>query len=354
MSVSDAAGAGPSGLVDHTGPGATLKDVARRAGVSIKTASRVLNEHPNVAPATRSAVRLAMSDLEYVPDPAARSLRAGTDRSIGVLIDAIGDVFFAELAAGIEAALDERGYRSIIVSSNRDRDRENENVSMFVQRRCAGMIVAPLARDSLSTARLRGTPVVFVDRVGGAPGAQSVVVDDAALSCAATEHLINHGHTRIALISDVPYMETTRNRHLGYREAMAAHGIPVDEDLICDDAPEASSVIPVLERVLALEEPPTAILSTNSRLTLGLLPSLHQFGRTDIALISFGDFAMADSLSPAVTVIDHSARAIGEAAVEALLGRIEGEEQATSDSVIHVDARLIARGSGELRPWQGQ
>lgn len=330
---------------------ATLRDVAAEAGVSIKTASRVLNDQPNVTPATRQAVLDAMEHLGYQPDLAARSLRAGTDRSVGVLVDSIGDVFFAELAAAAEAGLDAHGYRSLIVSSNRDRQREREAISTFVQRRCAGMIVAPLSRDSLADARLRGTPVVFVDRVGEAPGAQSVLVDDKALAQRATEHLLRHGHTRIAVLSDSPIMETTRNRHLGYRAALELHGVPVDPDLIAEDVPDASAVIPALQRLLQLAAPPTAIISTNSRLSMGLLPALHQFGRTDIALVAYGDFALAGSLSPAVSVIDHSPVAVARAAVAALLPRLAGEPAPPGEApVIYLPAQLIARGSGELRP----
>lgn len=330
---------------------ATLKEVAALAGVSIKTASRVLNDHPNVAPSTKEAVLSAMQELAYVPDPAARSLRAGVDRCVGVLVDSIADVFFAELAAAIEAELDKHQYRSLIVSSNRDAARELETVNMFMSRRCAGMIVAPLRHDSLSTLQIGDTPLVFVDRVGDRPGAHSVVVDDFALSQQATEHLINHGHTRIAILSDRPRIETTRNRHLGFRAGMAKHGIEVDEDLVCLDADEPSDALLVLERLLALPSQPTAIFCTSTRLSLGLLPALHQFGRTDLALVTFGDFVMAGSLSPAVSVIDQSPSIIGKAAVDALINQLKGETSNTpTESVTFVQSRLIARGSGELRP----
>lgn len=330
-----------------------MRDVAQVAGVSTKTASRVLNDHPSVAPDTRAAVLVAMEQLNYIPDTAARSLRVGVDRSVGVLIDSIGDVFFAQLAAAIEAELDKHGYRSLIVSSNRDVLREAEAVNMFVQRRCAGMIVAPLQADSLTTARIGNTPLVFVDRVGSVPGAQSVVVDDERLSREATSHLIKHGHQRIALITETQSIATTQHRHVGYRQAMAEHRVTVDEDLVCSDVNDSHDVIPVLERLLELEQPPTAILSTNARVLFGVLPALHQFGRTDIALVSFGDFALAESLSPAVSVIDHSPAAIGEAAVTALLPRLHGHPSEGED-IIYVPAQLITRGSGELRPRTDQ
>lgn len=331
--------------------GPTLKDVAQRASVSIKTASRVLNDDPNVATATRAAVVEAMQELDYQPDPAARSLRAGTDRLVGVVVDSVGDVFFAQLVARIEAVLDEGGYRVLIASSNRDPQRERDTVQNFVQRRCAGVIVAPTARDSLTGLRLRGVPVVFVDRVGDLPGAQSVVADDFGLARLATSHLIAHGHRRIALLSDVPTIETTLRRHEGFRAAMTEAGLGVDEQLVRSDCPGASDVMRVISGLLALDDPPTALISTNTRLSLGVVPALHQHGRTDIALVAYGDFAMAESLSPAVTVIDHSPEAVGTAAARALLDRLrDGDPAATPDAVTLVPARLIERGSGELAP----
>ncbi|WP_052436278.1 LacI family DNA-binding transcriptional regulator [Georgenia sp. SUBG003] len=321
-------------MSSHNG-GPTLKDVAQLANVSIKTASRVINDDANVAATTRAAVLEAVESLDYLPDPAARSLRAGTDRTVGVVVDSIGDVFFAQLVAKVEAVLEDAGYRVLIASSNRIQQRERDTVQNLVQRRCAGIIVAPTSRDSLAGMRLRDVPVVFVDRVGDLPAAQSVVADDFGLARLATEHLIAHGHKRIALLSDVPGIETTRNRHEGFRAAMAAADLPVDERLIRPDCPDASDVMRAITALLALDEPPTAILSTNSRLSLGVVPALHQFGRTDIALVSYGDFAMAETLSPAVTVIDHSPEAIGDMAAKALLARLQPGDKALSDAPRH-------------------
>jgi len=325
--------------------------VAQLASVSTKTASRVLNDDPRVSPATRASVVEAMQTLDYQPDPTARSLRAGTDRLVGVVVDSVGDIFFAQLVARVEATLDDAGYRVLIASSNRDAQRERDTVQHFVQRRCAGVILTPSSRQSLAGLRMRDVPVVFVDRVGDLPGAQSVVADDFALSRTATSHLIAHGHRRIALLSDLPVIETTRHRHEGFRAAMAEAGLPVDEDLVRSDCPGPSDVVRVISGLLALDEPPTALISTNTRLSLGVVPALHQHGRTDIALVAYGDFAMAESLSPAVTVVDHSPEAVGTAAAEALLRRLRpGGDTADHDLITLVPARLIARGSGELTP----
>ncbi|WP_164983805.1 LacI family DNA-binding transcriptional regulator [Cellulomonas endophytica] len=334
-----------------TGNGPTLRDVAVMAAVSIKTASRVLNDDPAVAAPTRAAVMEAMRALDYQPDPAARSLRAGKDRLVGVVIDSIGDVFFAQLVAQIEATLDTAGYRVLVASSNRDPVRERDLVQSFVSRRCAGVIVAPNGPDTLADLRMRDVPVVFVDRAGTLAGSQSVVSDDVGFGRTATSHLIAHGHTRIALLSDTPVIDTTRQRHEGFRAAMAEAGLPVDERLVRTDCPGPAEVMRVVPALLGMDEPPTALISTNTRLSLGVVPALHQRGRTDVALVAIGDFAMAESRSPAVTVIDHSPERVGDAAAAAMLARLAPPgDQPSQDPTVIVPARLIARGSGELLP----
>lgn len=329
--------------------GATLKDVASLAGVSIKTASRVLNEDPKVAGPTRETVLAAMVSLAYEPDPAARSLRAGRDRTVGVVIDSIDDIFFSQLAATIESVLDDAGYRCLFASSNRQPGRERDIVRGFVRRRCAGVIVAPTLVDSLSSDDLAGTPVVFVDRVGDVAGAVSVITDDIGLAKAATRHLLDHGHRRVALLSDSLDLQTTHGRQQGYRLAMAEAGLPVDPELMRTDCDDESAAMLEVATVLELADPATAIFSCSSRLSLGVVPALHQFGRTDIALVSFGDFVMASSVEPAVTVIDHSPMRIGQAAATALLAHLPTHDTTGGASrVIEVPARLIPRGTGEL------
>lgn len=334
--------------------GPTLRDVATHAGVSIKTASRVLNDDPRVATATRASVAASIAALDYQPDPAARSLRAGRDRTVGVVVESIGDVFVAALVAQIERLLAEEGYQVLVASSYREPVRERAIVTNFIQRRCAGLIVMPSSRHGLDELPLRGVPVVFVDREGVAPGSQSVVVDDRTLAREATSHLLRHGHTRVALMSDAPIVDTTRNRHDGYLDALREHGVRVDPSIMRDDCGDDRRVFAVLDELFALAEPPTAIFSANTRVSLGIVPALHVAGRVDTALVSFGDFPMAASLKPAVSVIDHSADRIGEVAAQTMVRRLLATDNDTGASVITVPAHLIARGSGELAPRAAQ
>lgn len=328
---------------------ATLRDVAARAGVSVKTASRVLNDDPKVSISTRQRVQAAMEALRYQPDPAARSLRAGRDHTVGVIVDSVGDIFFSALAATVESELSQAGYRCLLASSNRDPRLEREAVRSLVMRRCAGVIVAPTSADSLSAEDLADTPAVFVDRVGGVEGSASIVADDYGCAREATEHLLAHGHRRIAMLSGGSELATTQQRQAGFRDALVAAGLPVDPSLLMLTCADESSAFAAVHDFLSLADPATAILCTSSRLTLAVVPALHQAGRTDVALVSFGDFAMASSLQPAITVIDHLPETIARAAVAALLERLGPHDPATvSSGVIQVPSRLIQRGSGEI------
>jgi LacI family transcriptional regulator len=166
-------------------------------------------------------------------------------------------------------------------------------------------------------------------------------------------HLIAHGHRRIAYVGDTPAIPTSAARLRGYRDALAHHGVEVDERLVtCECATSqqaAGAVSALISGSGAPETPaPTAILSATTRASLGVVPALHSAGRTDIALVSFGDFPMADALRPAVTVVDHPGHEVGRAAAARLLARLA--QPGLPVGRIQVPARIIARGSGELRP----
>lgn len=178
-----------------------LRDVADAAATSTKTASRVINGDSRVGADTRARVEHAVRVLDYRPDPLARSLRRGTDETIGVVVDEVGDPFFASVIGEIERMALDRGITVIIASTRRLADRERIVIDGLLQRRVAGLIIASVAADH---AHLRSSPspVVFIDRVAAGLDADAVVVDDEAGAGLAVEHLIVHGHRRIAYVGD--------------------------------------------------------------------------------------------------------------------------------------------------------
>lgn len=324
-----------------------LRDVAEGAGVSLRTASRVLNDDPRVAEATRSRVRDVMRDLRYTPDLMARSLRAGTDATIGLVVESIADPFFSELVAAVESATSDDG-KSVLVSSTRgDAERERRIVQTMLERRVSGLLIVPTGGDH-SWLNEAIAPLVLVDRPAEGLHADVVGIDDRQAAYDAVTHLIAHGHSAIAYVGDYPLTPTSAARLAGYREAMAQAGLAVREQLIQASCPTAESARAAVSALLLLHHPPTAVLSAATRCSLGVVPALHEHGRTDVALVGFGDFAMADALVPAVTVIDHSPAAVGVAAAARLARRIA--EPGLAPESIDVSVRLVRRGSGEQRP----
>jgi len=322
-----------------------LRDVAALARTSTKTASRVVNRDPRVRADTRARVEQAVHELRYRPDPLARSLRRGTDETIGVVVDEVSDPFFASVIGEIERMSLDRGVTVIVASTRRLADRESIVVDGLLQRRVAGLILASI-RDDHSSLRSAPCPVVFIDRAPVGLTADAILADDRSGAVRVVEHLLAHGHRRIAYAGDRLGIDTARLREGGYFQALADAGIPAREEYVRRMDPELADGRAVVEELLALEEPPTAIFSANTRCSLRLLPALHRMGRTDVAFVSFGDFPTAQALTPPVTVVNHSPVLIGRLAAERLFLRLDGNEIAPETIVARVE--LIPRGSGEV------
>ncbi len=327
-----------------------LSDVAAAAKTSTKTASRVINGDPRVAPQTRARVEAAVTQLGYQVDLLARSLRRGVDDTVGVLVPSIGDPFFAAAIDEIEHLGRARGVQVIIASTPRDPQQERRAVETLLARRVAGLIITPYAADY----RFLGpstTPAVFLDRAPEGMPAETVMVDDAAGAHLAVRHLASFGHRRIALIGDDPTIPTSRARRDGYHAALQELNLPIDPELDRSDCVDATRAHEQTLALLALNRPPTAIFSGRAETSLGVARALHRSGRTDVAMVSFDDFDLAEILEPAVTVTNHDPRALGQCAMDRLLARLDGADFQPGEQLLPL--RLITRGSGELRPMRG-
>jgi LacI family transcriptional regulator len=324
-----------------------LRDVATAAGVSLRTASRVLNDDPRVAAVTRERVQRMMQDLQYTPDLMARSLRGGTDATVGLVVESIADPFFAELVEAVEDAGSEHGRSVLVASTHGDPARESRVVKELLRRRLSGLLVVPTAGDHSWLAG-EASALVLVDRPAPGLDADVVGIDDHRAAYDAVSHLIAHGHRDIAYIGDYSSIPTSAARLAGYRQALTDHGLPVPDRLVHADCPTAGAASTAMSSLLVGTDRPTAVFSAATRCSLGVVPTMHRDGRTDVALVGFGDFPMADSLVPAVTVVDHSGAAVGRGAAARLLERIREPELAPA--TVHVPVALLERGSGELRP----
>ncbi|MFF2078321.1 LacI family DNA-binding transcriptional regulator [Kitasatospora sp. NPDC058162] len=330
----------------------TLHDVAQEVGVSAKTVSRVLNNDGPTSAATREKVLAAVERLGFQPNLMARNIRTGgPDTTIGLVVPDMGNPFFGTVAGGIESAVRERGLTLLLGSSGDDPARERDLIATFLARRVSALMVVPVDGSNhahLKSARATGVPVVFLDRPGSGPAADCVVSSNRDGARTGVAHLIAHGHRRVGFIGDLPAtLHTRRERLAGYKDALAAAGLPYDRALVlgAHGQPDAAAAT---DRLLALPEPPTALFAANNVAAMGTVSALAHARRREVALVAFDDIPLADVLEPALTVVAQDPAALGAAAARTALARLDGDRGRARTTV--VDTRLIARGSGELRP----
>jgi LacI family transcriptional regulator len=325
-----------------------MVDVARAAGVSLKTVSRVVNDEAGVGPRTSSRVVRAIATLGYRPNDIARSLRRRQRaRTIGLVIEDVRNPFYSTIARAVEEVAREQHYMVIVGSSDENAVAERKLVGTLLERRVSGLLLVPAGRDHtyLEVELSLGMPVVFLDRPAGNVEADTILIDNLGGARAATEHLLAQGHRRIGVVGDPPTIPTIAERVAGFQEGYARSGLSLDESLIRVGARDILEAEAAVRELLALADPPTAIFATNNRACVGALRALRQDGAR-AALVGFDDFELADLLS--VTVIRHQPREMGHRAVELLFARLAGDERPPQRIVLPTE--LVVRGSGEVRP----
>jgi LacI family transcriptional regulator len=327
----------------------TMRDVAQRAGVSLKTVSRVINGEPGVASETAAKVGDAIVALGFQRNDLARSLRHGrSSMTLGLIIEDVANPFYSAVAQAVETAARERGLMLITASCEEDPEREKEMVTALLRRRVDALLVVPAGPEHrwLQEAAV-GTPVVFLDRPPGDVEADMVLLDNVGGARQAVEHLIAYGHERIAYVSDAGVLWTASQRLAGYREAHETAGIQVDEDLVrlgTHSAEAAEAVVADLFR-LPLKRRPTALFTSNNRNTVGALRALRATG-THTALVGFDDFELADLLG--ASVVRFESADLGRHASKLAFSRLDGDDAPPQRIVVPTE--LVARGSGEIRP----
>ena len=325
----------------------TMVDVARRARVSLKTVSRVVNGEPGVAAGTARRVRTAIDALSFRRHDGAAHLRSGsTTASVGVVLMDVADPFYSALTRAVEEVAIRHGFLVFAGSSDEDAARERQLALALCARRVDGLLVVPAGTDQryLRAEVSAGTPVVFVDRPGVGVSADAVLVDNAGGVRAAVEHLAAHGHRRIAFLGDNPAIYTARERLRGFGRGMAALGRGAAQTEMGPHTPQ--SVRAALTRFRSERHPATALITGNNRITVLALRALATMRGWRPALIGFDDLELADLLRPSLTVIEQDASELGRTAAELLFARISGDRRPVQRVVL--PTRLVARGSGEL------
>lgn len=327
-----------------------MRDVAERAGVSLKTVSRVINAEPGVAAETAERVGSAIAELGFQRNDLARSLRQGRSSStIGLVIEDVGNPFYSAIAQAVEQAARAHDCLLITSSCEEDPERERELVQALMRRRVDALLIVPASRDHAYLPRELGdaTPIVFLDRPPEGIEADSVLLDNQGGARMAVEHLLEQGHRRIAYVADPDTLYTASERLAGYREAMTAAGTTPDPALVRLGSHDAAQAEAVVRELLALPtgQRPTALFCGNNRHTVGALHALRGLEH-EVALVGFDDFELADLLG--TTVIRHDSQDLGLHAAALAFRRLDG--MGGPPRQVIVETRLVTRGSGEVPP----
>lgn len=328
----------------RSSPAPTLAQVAERAGVSLKTASRAVNGEPRVAEATRERVLDAAHQLGFQLNRAASLLARGlTSNLVGLITGDLANPFYSAVAKGVEQELRSQGMQLTVASSDEEPARERELIGEFVDRQVRALILVSTSTDhsDLAGVQARGIPVVFVDRPAVGIDADTVLLDNRRGARVAVEHLIAAGHTSIGFIGDLSRLETHRERLAGFEDAMRAAGLDA-ERWVRHDAHDVAAALDEARALLTQPEPPTALFTSNNRITIGAVRAMLELDAWP-ALVGFDDFELADILG--ITVIAHDPVEMGRTAARLALGAMERRHEGPSGIIL--PTRLLQRGSGE-------
>ncbi|WP_445525928.1 LacI family DNA-binding transcriptional regulator [Streptomyces cyslabdanicus] len=336
-------------LGNRYGSRPTMKDVAARAGVGLKTVSRVVNGEPGVTPDTERRVQDAIAALGFRRNDSARVLRKGRTASVGLVLEDLADPFYGPLSRAVEEVARAHGALLINGSSAEDPEREQELALALCARRVDGLVVIPAGDDHryLEPEIKAGVATVFVDRPAGNIEADVVLSDNFGGARDGVAHLIAHGHRRIGFIGDMPRIHTAAERLRGYRAAMENAGIPVEDSWMSLGVTDPERVRRATETMLSGPDPVTAVFAGNNRVTVTVIRVLAEHARR-VAFVGFDDIELADLLEPGVTVVAQDAATLGRTAAERLFRQLDGTLLAPER--IEIPTRLITRGSGELPP----
>ncbi len=330
----------------------TYKDVAALAGVSVATVSYVLNNGPRpVSAATRLRVEDAITELGYYPNEVARSLRLQQSSIIGLLIPSATNPVYAEIAQELERICSAAGFLVLLCNSESQPEREAKFVHMLRAKGVDGVVMMPHHDpleliEPLQQARI---PTVVLEH--DLPGVHCIASADLDGGRLGTQHLIDLGHRRIALIKRRPTSALSTERFTGYRQALAAANIAFDPRLVVECTTGQAAGAAAMDQLLALAEPPTAIFTHNDVLAMGAIHAIHRAGLAvpaDISIVGYDDTASAAYLFPPLTTVRHPKAELGTLAAETVLQLVRRPEGIVPRTVV-LPVGLVVRASTAAR-----
>ncbi|MGL4859300.1 MAG: ribose operon transcriptional repressor RbsR [Enterobacteriaceae bacterium] len=327
---------------------ATMKDVARLAGVSTSTVSHVINNNRYVSDAIRDKVQAAVRELNYAPSALARSLKINRTHTIGMLVTTGTNPFFMEVVHGVELSCYERNYSVILCNCNGSIERIRNSMTTLLQKKVDGLLIMCTEGEVISEvlSNYPRLPVVMMDW-SPCRLESDIIQDNAELGGEqATAYLIARGYRRIACIAGPLEQTPSQGRLQGYRRAMANACLPVLPGYEVEGDFEFNGGLQGMQQLLQLPEVPDAVFVGNDAMAVGVYQALYQAGLQvgrDIAVIGYDDIELARYLTPPLTTIHQPKNELGELAVETLLARLEDET--TAPQIMTLTPLLVERDS---------
>ncbi|MDN2482758.1 HTH-type transcriptional repressor PurR [Vibrio agarivorans] len=311
---------------------ATIKDVARLAGVSTTTVSHVINKTRFVAEATQEKVNKAVKELNYAPSAVARSLKCNTTRTIGMLVTQSTNLFFSEVIDGVESYCYRQGYTLILCNTGGIYEKQRDYIRMLAEKRVDGILVMCSDLTEELSEMLNGhpdIPKVIMDWGPETSQADKIIDNSEEGGYLATKYLIDNGHKNIACLSGHFEKAACKERINGFRRAMGEAKLNVVEDWILEGNFECDTAVLAADKIAAMDEKPTAVFCFNDTMALGLMSRLQENGiriPDDMSVIGYDNIELAEYFSPPLTTVHQPKRRVGKNAFEILLERIKDKE----------------------------
>jgi DNA-binding LacI/PurR family transcriptional regulator len=324
-----------------------MKEVAKAAGVSTATVSRVLADKPHVRGEVRERVMAVVETLGYRPNRIARNLRSSQSYVIGLIVSDIENPFFQQVSRAVEDAAHEQGYSVMLCNNDENPEKEKQYLGLLWDEKVAGVILSPTRQtaDNFSEITKLNIPMVVIDRRVSNAEVDNVLIDNVQAAHAITTHLIEHGYERIGAIFGLA-STTGRERREGFVQALKAHGFQLSTDLVKYANPREVDGFNTTLKLFQLPEPPEAILTSNSLLAAGALRALQESKKTipeEVAFASFDETTWSKLVIPSLTVIEQPTHEIGRTATELLLKRIQDPTRSHREVILK--AKLVTRQS---------
>ena len=308
---------------------ATIKDVAKMAGVSMATVSKYINGG-NVRPENLDAIRAAIEALDYRVNPFARSLKTQRSRSVGILLPEITAPFFGSVVASLDRTFREHGYHTLLSCYSSSHGLERDNLSYLISHGIDGLIYAPedlTAEEYYELTANCSIPMVQMDRAIQGVDSDTVLVNNADSVYEAVSRFVRQGHRRIAIVTGLKSVYSAKERLVGYLRALSDNGIFYDDSLVISGRYQFATGYRAFEKLMELPEPPTAIVATNYDFTIGLVTAIREKGLSipkDMAVFGFDCAEICTMMNPPLPVVRQPEEEIGRIAAQYMIDRLSG------------------------------